>query len=65
MAWMGMLVEPGRFKNELVHHGYERRAGQPIQGSSDRSMRAGTYPPPPIAIIRLGLKSCWIFSADA
>ena len=63
MAWMGMLAEPGCLRNELLLVSYGSCKG--VMGWTCRRIRAGTYPPPPMAIIRLGLKSLRIREADS
>lgn len=58
MAWMGILGEEGRLRKELyVVRGIASvPRGEESYGVdlSYRSILAGTYPPPPMAIMRLG-----------
>lgn len=60
MAWMGMLGEEGRLRKELLY--VLRGIASVLKGEgiyeggwvNYRSILAGTYPPPPMAIMRLG-----------
>ena len=63
MACIGILGEPSRFKKDLhlVRVGISCR----LTIIDYRRIRAGTYPPPPMAIIRFGWNSLRIWGADA
>ena len=52
MAWIGILGEPSRFRKDL--HLVRKNVCRPISIIDYRRIRAGTYPPPPMAIIKFG-----------
>ena len=60
-----MLGVPGRLRKDLDASLTESDGAASQIDFSHLSIRAGTYPPPPIAMIRLGWNSVRIFSAEA
>lgn len=68
MAWMGIFGAPGCLRKDLftVSDQPDQLATKPLLAVAESYLRirAGTYPPPPIAIIKLGWKSCRILGAE-